>query len=178
MDLAVPLAWLVDEAGAAPAPDGFLAGLGGRLLADGLPLAGGALTLAVPHPIVARRAWLWRAETGAVIEALGFAGGPPGAAAGRGWLEGLGPVQEAAVGPAPDGPLLGWAGTRPFGRSPRSPRGRRWRRCSRPISAGAAPPGCGPAPSAAAAARPSTPRCSMPTCAASPRCPRRPRRPR
>ena len=48
---------------------------GGRLVADGLPLAGGALTLAAPHPIIARRTWLWRAETGAVIEALGFAGG-------------------------------------------------------------------------------------------------------
>ena len=66
-----------DETGASPGPDRFLAELGGRLLADGLPLAGGALTLAVPHPIIARRTWLWRAETGAVIEALGFAGGPP-----------------------------------------------------------------------------------------------------
>jgi adenylate cyclase len=48
MDLPAPLAWLVDEAGASPGPDRFLAELGGRLLADGLPLAGGALTLAVP----------------------------------------------------------------------------------------------------------------------------------
>ncbi|HET8728796.1 MAG TPA: adenylate/guanylate cyclase domain-containing protein [Alphaproteobacteria bacterium] len=114
MDLAAPLAWLVDEASASPGPDRFLAGLGGRLLADGLPLAGGALTLAVPHPIVVRRTWLWRAETGAVIEALGFAGGPLGRA-GRDWLAGLGPVQEQTVGPAPDSPVLGWAGTRPFG---------------------------------------------------------------
>ena len=114
MDLPAPLAWLVDEAGASPGPDLLLAGLGGRLLADGLPLAGGALTLAVPHPIIARRTWLWRAETGAVIEALGFAGGPPGPA-GREWLVGLGPVREDAVGPAPDGAGLGWAGTRPFG---------------------------------------------------------------
>ena len=45
MDLPAPLVWLVDEAGASPGPDRFLAGLGGRLLADGLPLAGGALTL-------------------------------------------------------------------------------------------------------------------------------------
>jgi hypothetical protein len=51
-----------------PAQTGSLAELGG------LPLAGGALTFAVPHPIIARRTWLWRAETGAVIEALGFAG--------------------------------------------------------------------------------------------------------
>ena len=48
MDLPAPLAWLVDEAGASPAPDRFLAELSGRLLADGLPLAGSALTLAVP----------------------------------------------------------------------------------------------------------------------------------
>src|SRR5262245_39591927 len=114
MDLPAPLAWLVDEAGASPAPDRFLAELGGRLLADGLPLAGGALTLSVPHPIIARRTWLWRAETGAVIEALGFAGAPLGQD-GRTWLAGLGPVREGKVGPAPDSPLLGWAGTRPFG---------------------------------------------------------------
>src|SRR5258707_6590646 len=60
IDLPGPLAWLVDEAGASPGTDRFLAELGGRLLADGLPLAGGALTLAVPHPIIARRTWLWR----------------------------------------------------------------------------------------------------------------------
>ncbi len=116
MDLPAPLAWLVDEAGATPGPDQLLAGLGGRLLAEGLPLAGGALTLAVPHPIIARRTWLWRAATGAVIEALGFAGGPLGPA-GRHWLAEHGPVQEESVGPAPDGPVLGWAGTRPFGRA-------------------------------------------------------------
>src|SRR5215471_8328065 len=97
MDLPAPLAWLVDEAGTSPGPDRFLAELGGRLLADGLPLAGGALTLAVPHPIIARRTWLWRAETGAVIEALGFVGSPP-SRSGRDWLAGLGPVQEDTVG--------------------------------------------------------------------------------
>ena len=103
MDLTASLAWLLDEAGAAPGPDRFLAELGVRLLADGLPLAGGALTLAVPHPIIARRTWLWRAETGAVIEALGFAGGPPNQA-GRDWLAGLGPVQEDAIGPSLNSP--------------------------------------------------------------------------
>jgi adenylate cyclase len=113
MDLPAPLAWLVDEAGASPGPDRFLAELGALLLGEGLPLAGGALTLAVPHPIIARRTWLWRAETGAVIEALGFAGAPL-SETGRDWLAGLGPVQEDAVGPAPDGPVLGWAGSRPF----------------------------------------------------------------
>ena len=56
-----------------PAPDRLLAEVGARLVADGLPLAGGALTLAVPHPLIARRTWLWRAESGEVIEAFGFA---------------------------------------------------------------------------------------------------------
>ncbi len=74
MNLPAPLAWLVDEAGAASlSPDRFIAELGSRLLADGLPLAGGALTLSAPHPIIARRTWLWRAASGEVIEALGFA---------------------------------------------------------------------------------------------------------
>ena len=113
MDLPAHLAWLVDKAGTSPGPDRFLAELGGRLLAHSLPLAGGALSLAVPHPIIARRTWLWRAETGTVIEALGFAGRPLNQA-GRDWLARLGPVQEDTVGPAPDSPVLGWAGTRPF----------------------------------------------------------------
>ena len=134
LNLPAPIAWLVDEAAAAPGPDRFLAELGHRLLAEGLPLAGGALTLAVPHPIIARPTWLWRAETGAVIEALGFAGGPLNPAghqsaghqsAGRDWLVRLGPVHEDMVGAGrdgpgsgglePDSPVLGWAGTRPFG---------------------------------------------------------------
>jgi adenylate cyclase len=110
MDLPPPLAWLVDDAGTSAGPDRFLAELGGRLLADGLPLSGGALTLAVPHPIIARRTFLWRAETGAVIEALGFAGAVP-IEAGSSWLAGLGPVQEQAVGADS---MLGWAGIRPF----------------------------------------------------------------
>jgi adenylate cyclase len=114
VDLPVPLAWLLDEAGASPGPDRFLAELGVRLLADGLPLAGGALTLAVPHPIITRRTWLWRAETGVVIEALGFAGGPLGQAGGD-WLAGLGLVHEDTIGPRLDSPVLGWAWTRPFG---------------------------------------------------------------
>jgi class 3 adenylate cyclase len=119
MDLPAPLAWLVDEASASPGADRFLAELGVRLLADGLPLAGGVLTLAVPHPIVARRTWLWRAETGAVIEALRFAGDPLSQAE-RDWLAELGPVQQDPVGPGlasrgPDSPVLAWAGTRPFG---------------------------------------------------------------
>jgi adenylate cyclase len=112
MDLPAPLAWLVDDAGIAAGPDRFLADLGSRLLDDGLPLAGGALTFAVRHPIIARRTWLWRAETGQVIEALGFSGDSP--ETWREWLAELGPLQEDATGVARGGPLLGWAGNRPF----------------------------------------------------------------
>jgi adenylate cyclase len=114
MELPAPLAWLVDEAAASPGPDQFLAELGGRLVGERVPVVGGALTLAVPHPIIARRTWLWRADTGAVIEALGFGGGSLGQA-GRDWLAGLGTVQEDMVGPGPDSPLLGWACSRPLG---------------------------------------------------------------
>jgi adenylate cyclase len=118
VDLPAPLAWLVDEAGALPGPDRFLAELGGRLLADGAKLAGGALTLVLPHPIIARRTWLWRAETGAVIEALGFASnsiGQTGDQVGGDWLAALGPVLQSSVGAAAEAPGLGWAGSEPFG---------------------------------------------------------------
>jgi len=124
MQLASALAWLVDAAAETPVPELFLAGLGQRLVADGAPLAAGALTLAAPHPLIARRTWLWRAESGEVSEALGFlAGGLAGSSAaippddvGRRWLEGLaaGPVHEDAVSPKPGGPSLGWIGVRPF----------------------------------------------------------------
>ena len=163
MDLPGPLAWLVDEAGISPGPDRFLAELGSRLLADGVPLAGGALTLALPHPTIARRTWLWRAQTGEVIEALGFAGGPL-SQAGHDWLAELGPVQQDTVGPAPDGPVLGWAGTRPFGPAEA---GR-----DRPRAALPAPPGCRPECCAAALGRRSAPCCSLPICATSLPCPR------
>ncbi len=113
MDLPATLAWLVDEAAASTGPDQFVVDLGRRLSADGLPLAGGALTLAVQHPIVSQRTWLWRADTGAVIEALGFVGAPR-SQTGRDWLAALGPVQEDDVGTAPERSVLGWAGTRPF----------------------------------------------------------------
>ena len=117
MDLPAHLAWLVDEAAASPAPDRFLAELGARLIADGLPLAGGALTLAVPHPIIARRTWLWRAEHGAVIEALGFAGGSgpatpatPGATG----SPGSGQMHEDAVGPGAGRAVARLGRARPF----------------------------------------------------------------
>jgi adenylate cyclase len=122
--LSSTLSWLVDAAGETPGADRLLAEVGGRLVGDGLPLAGGALTLAVPHPLIARRTWLWRADNGEVIEAFGFvaggfaamgATGPPGDA-GRRWLAGLAPgrVHEDTVGSRPDGPLLAWIGPRTF----------------------------------------------------------------
>src|SRR5947208_1728451 len=95
MQLFSALAWLVDAAAETSGADLFLAKLGALLIEDGGPLAGGALTLAAPHPLIARRTWLWRADSGQVIEALGFApGGLTGAAgaqadSGRRWLENL-----------------------------------------------------------------------------------------
>lgn len=124
MQLSSTLTWLVDAASASPGAERFLGELGMRLIKDDLPLAGGALTLAVPHPIIARRTWLWRAEDGVVIEAVGFASAGFGGVgskqssgdAGRSWLAGLagGTVHEDAVAPGPDGPVLGWIGPRQF----------------------------------------------------------------
>jgi class 3 adenylate cyclase len=117
MQLPSALAWLVDAASAVRGADDFLAALGAQLITDGLPLAGGALTLTAPHPIIGRRTWLWRAETGVVIEALGF--GPTGPAqgdVGHDWLAGLGTgvvhqdvAGQAAAGRPSGGPVLGWA---------------------------------------------------------------------
>ena len=95
MRLPSALSFLLDDAAGASGADAFLTALGAKLVADGLPLAGGAFTQAAPHPIIARRTWLWRADTGRVIEALGFGfAGPvdPGrnANVGRDWLAGLG----------------------------------------------------------------------------------------
>ena len=79
MRLPSTLVWLVDEASTARGADQFLATLGAKLIADGLPLGGGSLTLTAGHPIIACRTWLWRAKAGAVIEALGLAStGPAG----------------------------------------------------------------------------------------------------
>src|SRR6516225_9006889 len=79
MRLSSTLSWLVDAAAETAGADRLLAELGAHLLEDGLPLAGGALTLDVPHPLIAKRTWLWLAESGEVIEALGFAPGGPAA---------------------------------------------------------------------------------------------------
>jgi adenylate cyclase len=120
MRLPSTLAWLVDEASATDGADQFLAALGARLIADGLPLAGGTLMLAAPHPIIARRTWLWQAETGAVIEALDFgalgSAGPKQGDVGGDWLTGLGGamVREDVPGPESDSPALSWSVSRPL----------------------------------------------------------------
>jgi adenylate cyclase len=129
MQLTSTLAWLVDLAAETAGTDRLLAELGAHLVADGLPLVGGALTLEVPHPLIAKRTWLWRAASGEVIEALGFAPGGPAALlltdaananpannAGRQWLEGIakGEVHEDTIGPRQDGPSLAWIGPSPF----------------------------------------------------------------
>jgi class 3 adenylate cyclase len=122
MRLPATLSYLVDEASDAPGPDAFLTVLGARLMDDGLPLAGGTLTQEAAHPIIARRTWLWRADEGSVIEALGFGFGTPAEAnqphVGRDWLAGFGTgvVEEDFVG-GPDGAVLAWAATRAFSAS-------------------------------------------------------------
>jgi class 3 adenylate cyclase len=119
------LAWLVDSAGTISLPDDFLAALGARLLTDGMPLVGGALTLAPPHPIIARRTWLWRAHNGQVIESLGFGALLPAALdegkPGSDWLRGIGAeaVSEHVAGPVESGltsesPQLAWGLSRPL----------------------------------------------------------------
>src|SRR5258707_2488879 len=74
MKLPITLAWLLDEASTADSADHFLAALGAQLIADDLPLAGGALTLAAPHPMIARRTWLWRAGNRGGVRGPGFLG--------------------------------------------------------------------------------------------------------
>jgi class 3 adenylate cyclase len=124
MQLSSTLSWLVDAAAETAGADRLLAELGAHLVEDGLPLAGGALALDVPHPLIAKRTWLWLAENGEVIEALGFAPGGSAATrqasspddAGRRWLAGVaaGLVHEDTIGPRRDGTSLSWIGPRQF----------------------------------------------------------------
>jgi adenylate cyclase len=184
MQLSSMLTWLVDAASASPGADRFLGELGTRLIADELPLAGGALTLAVPHPIIARRTWLWRAENGAVIEAVGFAGfggvGPLNSSgdAGRSWLAALagGEVHEDIVGSGPDAPVLGWIGPRPFTEAETGRLREAARFAAAPLAALSARATLNAALEAYLGRRSAAPRCSMLICAASPRCPRPSRR--
>src|SRR5580692_10439919 len=122
MQLSPTLAWLVDAAAEVAGAEQFLAELGGHLLADGLPLAGGALTLSVPDPLIAQRTWLWRSDNGQVSEALALAPAELAArfempnAAGHRWLAGLaaGEVHEDTIRSKSDAPSLSWIGARPF----------------------------------------------------------------
>src|SRR5947209_2820925 len=117
------LSWLIDCAAEIESADRLLVELGSRLVAEGLPIAGGALSVEVAHPLIARRAWLWRADRGEVIEALGFA--PFGVLAGAGeagnqderrWLANLaaGPAEEFTLGANPKAPWLAWVGPGAF----------------------------------------------------------------
>jgi len=123
MPLSPTLAWLIDHAAGLPTADRLLAELGARLVAEGLPLAGGALTLEVPDPLVARRTWLWRLD-GEVIEALGFGAGGSVATEVDGssldpirqWLSGIaeGAIHEDIIGPNRDRSALAWIGPHSF----------------------------------------------------------------
>lgn len=118
MRLTSALSFLVDEAIDVPDGDAFLTALAARLVSDGVPLAGGALTQAAPHPVIERRTWLWRADTGRVIEALDLArsADPAQNHVARNWLDGLGTgvIQEDPAGRPSDGVVLGWAASRPL----------------------------------------------------------------
>src|SRR5258708_18186839 len=98
MKCPIALAWLLYEASTADGADHFLAALGAKLIADDLPLAGGALTLAAPHPMIARRTWLWRGGgrgggVGRGVSCFGLGG--PHSGDGR---RGLGPARARARG--------------------------------------------------------------------------------
>ena len=192
----------VDEAATSPGPDQFLAELGGRLLADRLPPAGNALTLAVPRirsspaapgcgerrPGPCSRPWASPAVRSA----------KPGT---TGWPSSARCKRTPRRPHAGSRPVLSWAGTRPFD----SAEAGRLRQVARfvatPLAALATratmaalleaetrPAQCRPGAGRCAPPRHRktirAPRCSMPTCATSPPCPgdrargddRRPRR--
>ncbi|RCW85451.1 adenylate/guanylate cyclase domain-containing protein [Phyllobacterium bourgognense] len=121
MQLPSALSFLVDKALDMPDGDVFLATLAVRLIADGVPLSGGALTQAAPHPVIERRTWLWRADTGRVIEALALARPVDleHTHVARNWLAGIGTgtIQEDFSGGPSDGAVLAWTGSRPFSQS-------------------------------------------------------------
>lgn len=108
MDLHPALSWLIDEAGSSAGAERFLAELGSRLLAAGIPVVGGTMSLDVTHPIIARRSWMWRADNGAVIEGLGFAASPSGHP-GQEWLKRLSTTAELDIIRSDDTPALAWA---------------------------------------------------------------------
>lgn len=118
MQLPSALSFLVDKAIDMPDGDAFLTALAAQLVVDGVPLAGGALTQAAPHPVIERRTWLWHADTGKVIEALNLAmaADPEHSHVARNWLAniGTGIAQEDFAGGASDGAVLAWTGSRPF----------------------------------------------------------------
>ena len=107
------IGWLIDAAAEVESADRFLAELGARLVSERLPVAAGALTLDVAHPLFARRGWLWRAAEGDILEALGFAprfdaevaSEPPNDAERR-WLVAFGALHEDQGGAR----WLAWAG--------------------------------------------------------------------
>ena len=121
MQMPSALSFLIDEAIDVPDGDVFLTALAAQLVADGMPLSGGALTQAAPHPVIERRTWLWRADTGRVIEALALARSADleHTHVARNWLGGIGTgiVQEDFAGGPADGAVLAWTGTRPFSES-------------------------------------------------------------
>jgi adenylate cyclase len=121
MQLPSALSFLVDKAIDVPDGDAFLTALAARLVADGIPLSGGALTQAAPHPVIERRTWLWRADTGRVIEALALARPVDleHTHVARNWLVGVGTgaVHEDFAGTPSDGAVLAWTGSRAFSES-------------------------------------------------------------
>jgi len=72
----------VDAAADSAGANRFLAELGAHLIGRRPAAPGAALTLAIRTRCIARRTWLWRADNGEVIEALGFAPGGHRAALG------------------------------------------------------------------------------------------------
>ncbi|SDP89124.1 Adenylate cyclase, class 3 [Phyllobacterium sp. YR620] len=117
MGMPSSLSFLIDNAIQFQDGAALLKELAAQIAADNISLAGGTLTLSAPHPIIKQRTFLWRADTGEVIEALGLAGpaDPDPAELARNWLTGIGThVQVDLTGGSTDGAILGWAAKQPF----------------------------------------------------------------